>query len=270
LEEIVGAKTGEKARCVSPDHPDVSPSMHNFGDHVHCFSCGFHGDAVDVWAAMRGFDRPIEAALDLAREYDVELPEQDPEVQRRAQEHREKEDFYLKQARASHHALARHPNVREWWEERGFGQELQKRFLLGANRDGTAAVVPFWHRGRVRGLVRRKLEGEPKYIYPKREDFPGRYRPLFVPGPLRPGVLVVEGIVDALAGAARGESIVAAGGTNVSGEQTEELERIPGPLYVLPDNDEEGAKAASRWVRDLYPKAYLCPPEYGDSLKRLV
>jgi hypothetical protein len=270
LEEIVGAKTGEEARCVTVGHMDSNPSMHNYGDHVHCFPCSFHGDVVDVWAAIRGFDRSIEAALDLAREYDVELPEQDPEAQRRAQERREKEDRYLKQARACHRGLSRHPDIVAWWEGRGFGEEHRARFLLGANRDGTAAVVPFWHRGRVRGLVRRKLEGEPKYIYPKREDFSGGYRPLYVPAPLRPGALVVEGIVDALAGAALGESVVATGGTTVSGEQREELARIPGPLYVLPDDDQEGAKAALRWVRDLYPKAYLCPPEYGDGLKDLA
>src|SRR5215211_16798 len=156
LEEIFGAKTGEKSRCVSPDHPDIRPSMHNFGDHVHCFPCGFHGDVVDVWAAIRGFDRPMEAALDLAREYDVELPEQNPAARRRAKELREKEDLYLKQSRACHHALERHPRVRQWWERRGFGQELQERFMLGANRDGTEAVIPFWHRGRIQGLVRRK------------------------------------------------------------------------------------------------------------------
>jgi hypothetical protein len=64
------------------------------------------------------------------------------------------------------------PGVVAWWEGRGFCKELRERFLLGANKGGTAAVIPFWNRGRVQGLIRRKLEGEPKYIYPETEEFP--------------------------------------------------------------------------------------------------
>ncbi len=41
------------------------------------------------------------------------------------------------------------------------------------------------------------------------------------------------------------------------------MKRFPGPLYILPDADEEGDEAAREWVRRLYPKALLCPAEYG-------
>jgi len=266
LEEVIGARAGEQAHCVAREHPDNDPSMHNYGDHVHCFACGFHGDVTDVHAAKKGFVRPIEAALDLAGEYGIELPEQDPEAQRRAQRRREKEDRYQKQAKACYKALSCHEDIVDWWEDRGFGEELRERFLLGATRDGTAAVIPFWHRGRVQGLIRRKLDGEPKYLYPKAKDFPGGYRPLFIPGPVRAGSFLVEGIVDALAAAALGESVVAIGGTNISREQREALLRLPGPLYVLPDADEEGQRAARKWVWDLYPKALLCPAEYGEKV----
>ena len=262
LDQIVSANGSGKARCVSPDHHDDNPSMHLYDDHAHCFACGFHGDVTDVWAAMRGFDRPLEAALDLAREFGIELPEPSPEASQKARERRDKEDLYLQQAKACHEALDRHPRVREWWEARGFGQELRERFLLGTNKDGTAAVIPFWHRGRVQGLIRRKLEGEPKYLYPKAEEFSGGYRPLFIPASVRSGALLTEGIVDALALAAIGEGAIAVGGTGMSREQLRELDRVPGPLYILPDADEEGDQAAREWVRKLYPKALLCPPEY--------
>ena len=78
------------------------------------------------------------------------------------------------------------------------------------------------------------------------------------------GTFLVEGIVDALAVAALGESAIAVGGTSISEEQMRELRNVAGSLYVLPDADEEGNKAARRWVRDLYPKALLCPAEYGE------
>jgi DNA primase len=147
IEEVIGARAGEQAHCVAPEHPDKDPSMHNYGDHVHCFACGFHGDVTDIHAAKKGFARPIEAALDLAREYGIELPEQDPEAQRRAQRCREKEDRYQKQAKACHKALSKHEDIVDWWEGRGFDEELRKRFLLGANKEGTMAVIPYWNGG---------------------------------------------------------------------------------------------------------------------------
>src|SRR5215217_6427375 len=259
---LIEVGNGGKAHCVAPGHQDNDPSMHVYDDHVHCFACGFHGDVVDAWAAQRGFDRPIEAALDLAREFGRELPQANPEASQKARERRAKEDLYLQQAKACHGALDHHPRVREWWEARGFGQELRERFLLGTNKDGTAAVIPFWHRGRVQGLIRRKLEGEPKYLYPKAEEFPGGYRPLFIPASVSAGAFVAEGIVDALALAAIGEGAIAVGGTGMSREQLREFDAILGPLYILPDADEEGEQAAREWVRKLYPKALVCSAEY--------
>ena len=249
LAEAVGRHReveGSRARCVAPDHEDASPSMHLYDDHAHCYSCGFHGDVVDAWAALRGFDRPMEAALDLAGEFGVELPRMHPEARKRIQERRAIEERYVSMARACHDALGRHPSVVGWWEARGFRKELRERFLLGANKDGTASMIPFWNRGRVQGLIRRKLEGEPKYIYPKTDEFPAGYRPFFVPGPVRGDAFLVEGIADALALAALGQSAVAVGGTGISEPQSRELEGLPDTLYVLPDNDEDGQAAARR------------------------
>src|SRR5215218_6074050 len=256
-----------RGRCPFPDHPDRTASFHVYPDgRFHCFGCGRWGDVTDLSASLRGLGSGVEAALDLAREYGVELAESDPQVQKRAQKRREQEAEYARRAKECHEALSRQDSVVKWWEGRGFGRELMGRFPLGANADATVAVIPFWRRGRVQGLIRHKLEGKPKYLYPKAQDFPGGYRPLFIPGPVRSGAYLVEGIVDALAVAALGESVVAIGGTNISREQREALVRLPGPLYVLPDADEEGQRAARKWVWDLYPKALLCPAEYGEEV----
>src|SRR5215208_1868991 len=117
------------------------------------------------------------------------------------------------------------------------------------------------------GLIRRKLEGEPKYIYPRREEFPEGHRPLFIPGPLRHDALLAEGILDALALAALGECVAAVGGTDISAEQMRQLEKLSGPIYILPDADSKGDEAARQWVRSLYPKGFLCLAEYGEGRK---
>lgn len=258
-----------KGRCPFPDHEDLDPSFHLWPDErFACFGCGRHGDAIDLWAGVRGIESGVEAALDLAREHGVALPERDPEAKKKAEERREREAGYLRQAQACHKALVVHQNVVKWWEGRGFDKELRERFLLGANRDGTAAVIPFWNRGRVQGLIRRNLRGATKYLYPKAEDFPAGYRPLFIPGPVRASTYLVEGIVDALAVVAIGGSAVAIGGTSISEKQMREIMGLAGPLSILPDADKEGGKAARRWVRQLYPKAWLCPAEYGGKVRR--
>src|SRR5829696_8368409 len=271
LDLIVFANGSGKARCVSPDHQDEGPSMHLYNDHAHCFACGFHGDVTDVWAAMRGFDKPVEAALDLAETFSLELPEASPEASQKARERRDKEDLYLQQAKDCHDALARHPHVTEWWEGRGFGQESRERFLLGANKGGTAAVIPFWHRGRAQGLIRRKLAGEPRYVLPKAEEFPGGYRPLFIPGTLGREIFLVEGYIDALA--TLGRSAIAIGGTDISEAQSAELRKVvseDATIYILPDDDESGKEAARRWGRQFFPQARVCSPSYGEGAKDIT
>jgi DNA primase len=273
IRRLMESNGHRKILCVN--HSEKTPSMHVYEDHVHCYGCGFHGDVVDVWAIQKGIDRPIEAAFDLARAFNVLLPEMSEEARQRAQERREKEADDLRLAQVCHDALDKHPHVRDWWEARGFGADLRERFLLGANKDGTAAVIPFWHRGRVMGLVRRQLEREPKYLLPKAEEFPEGYRPLFIPAPIKGEVSAVEGYIDALAVAASGRSSIAIGGTDISDAQREELQNLMQAhegvtIYILTDDDESGKEAARTWGRQFFPRARVCPPSYGEAAKDIA
>jgi DNA primase len=246
--------------CPHPEHDDEHPSFHVYPEgRYFCYGCRLHGDVTDLWAAVNGLKPGMEAALDLAREYGVDLPSASPEAKERAERRRNLEAAYLARAQEHHADLSRHPSVVEWWEGRGFDEELREKFLLGVTDDGHAATIPFWNRGSVHGLIRRKLEGEPKYVLPKKEEFPLGYRPLFVPSAVKGGIFLTEGFVDALALSALGYGVAAIGGTHPNQEQ---LKQLPGPLYVLPDADEEGRKAARRLVEALYPKALLCPAKY--------
>jgi DNA primase len=124
VEQVTGGRVGEKVFCLA--HADNNtPNLHIYSDHVHCFACDFHADVVALWQLKHGFERPIEAALDLAREFGVEVPEQSPQARKEAEERRSKEETHLKQARACHRNLDKHQNVRQWWEDRGFDEELQ-------------------------------------------------------------------------------------------------------------------------------------------------
>jgi DNA primase len=249
--------------CPHPEHDDEHPSFHVYPEgRYFCYGCRLHGDVTDLWAAVKGLKPGMEAALDLAREYGVDLPTASPEAKEKAERRRQQEAEYLKQAEEYHEALLRYPSVANWWEGRGFDEGLREKFLLGVAGDGHAATIPFWNRGRVHGIVRRKLEGEPKYMLPEKEKLALGHRPLFIPERVREGMFLVEGFVDALALAALGYGVAAVGGTHLNQEQLQELKRLPGPLYILPDADEEGEKAARRLVEELYPKAMLCPPEY--------
>jgi DNA primase len=276
IQEVVSRVTTveyEKARCVAPGHFDATPSMHLYEERVHCFSCGFHGDVVDVWAAMHSFDRPIEAAWDLAREYDIELPEWDPEAERKAEERRKHEAENMQEAEEHHKHLERHPHIRDWWRSRGFDEELQKRYLLGASTDGRAATIPFWYRGRVQGIIRRNLEGEPKYIVPEAKEIPGAHKPLFIPAPLKRETFLVEGYIDALAITATGRSAIAVGGTDISDTQNADLRRVVSKdtmIFILPDNDVSGAEAARRWGTKLFPQARVAEPSYGEGAKDIA
>jgi DNA primase len=272
LAELAGRYTDLKASgrafvgcCPHPEHDDEHPSFHVYPEgRFFCYGCRWHGDVTDLWSAVKGLKPGMEAGLDLAREFGVDVPTVSAEAKEKAERRRNLEADYLARAQGHHAALSRHPSVVEWWEGRGFGEGLRENFLLGAGASGAEATIPFWNRGRVYGLIRRKLEKDPdrKYLLPNKELFPLGYRPLFIPGRVREGMYVVEGYVDALALSALGYGVAAIGGTHPNAEQLKELRQFPGPLYVLPDADEEGEKAARRWVEELFPKALLCPPEY--------
>jgi DNA primase len=268
LEGVVESNGSYKGLC--PTHDDRKPSLSvSEGDDgralIQCFA-GCTSEAIvdvlglrmaDLFNAEGGGGRPYPSRNGATVQ---------PSFTQKAVERRKKQPDGKTIAQVCHGALEKHPRVREWWEERGFGEELQARFLLGADKDGTEAVIPFWHRSEIRGLIRRRLEGEPKYRYPSAEEFVDGYRPLFVPGFLRGEVFLVEGIIDALAIAAVGRSAIAVGGTGISKAQMAELRRLLREdvrVYILPDDDEQGAEAARKWARQLYPQALICKADYG-------
>ena len=83
-------------------------------------------------------------------------------------------------------------------------------------------------------------------------------------------MLLVQCRLDAEAAATLGESAIAAGGRDFTSEQLQEVRSNPGPVYVLPDAGDLDTEAPRRWTWNLYPKARLCPADYGEGLEDLA
>ena len=69
---------GAQVRGRCPIHGSRSPKSRSFAAHLerhcwHCFGCGAHGNALDLWSAATRL--PLyEAALDLGRRLNLEVP----------------------------------------------------------------------------------------------------------------------------------------------------------------------------------------------------
>jgi DNA primase len=69
---------GNQVRGPCPVHGSQSPRSRSFAAHLerhcwHCFRCGAHGNALDLWTAAT--KRPLyEAALDLCQRLNLDIP----------------------------------------------------------------------------------------------------------------------------------------------------------------------------------------------------
>jgi DNA primase len=75
---VPSTRHGHQVRGPCPVHGSQSPRSRSFAAHLerhcwHCFRCGAHGNALDLWAAVS--KRPLyEAALDLCRRLHLDIP----------------------------------------------------------------------------------------------------------------------------------------------------------------------------------------------------
>ena len=165
--------------CLTGNHVDEDPSFYDYGDHYHCFSCKDHGDAVALFAALKGIENGVEAAYELADGFHVDLPELDPTLREILRERRAKEEEFLQEARELHSNLEDHPAAVEWLENRGIGSDLRASFLLGVLEDGSGVSIPYFDQHkRPQSIIIRYFAGDPTYYYQPIEDFVGGRRGL--------------------------------------------------------------------------------------------
>jgi DNA primase len=75
---VPGTHLGAQVRGPCPVHGSRSPNSRAFAAHLerqcwHCFGCGAHGNALDLWTAATKL--PLyEAALDLCQRLHLDIP----------------------------------------------------------------------------------------------------------------------------------------------------------------------------------------------------
>jgi len=79
LLSLVGrGASGDQMRGPCPVHSSPSPGSRSFSVQLtrgvcRCFKCGFAGNQIQLWAALKGMT-VYEAAVDLCRQTGVEVP----------------------------------------------------------------------------------------------------------------------------------------------------------------------------------------------------
>ena len=75
---VARSVTGDQLRGPCPVHRSQSPRSRSFSVHLarevcRCFKCGFAGNQIQLWAALKEMT-VYEAAADLCRQAGVEVP----------------------------------------------------------------------------------------------------------------------------------------------------------------------------------------------------
>ena len=283
LAEVVGRFTeledhGVLKSCLCPlkEQSSGNPAFKIYGDSFYCFSCEAWGDVVSFWRLMHDFPSNWAAAQDLAREYGIELPQSDPEALRRYEERRQKVHMWACTANRNRETLLKQGSpisqqAREYLSGRGFTEEHWERFMLGV--DGKRVTIPYFFGGQIHGQAARAITGdlEPKYLYPKAEEFPLGRRPLFMQeSPRAQEYLLVEGVFDQLAAAVLDIPAIAAGSAGFSNEQMADLLDMAakGATFVInADKDERGRERARKMLEKLYPYVRIMPELPGEDIK---
>jgi DNA primase len=94
---IEKAGTGYKAKCPFPGHDDKTASFHvsdNKGI-CKCFGCGRGGDAISFVQTMRGYAKPWEAMLEIAKGFNLPIPEQKELTPEQEEQYRKKEQLKI-------------------------------------------------------------------------------------------------------------------------------------------------------------------------------
>jgi DNA primase len=163
IAEIIGEhvslkRAGTNLKGLCPFHSEKTPSFTVNPDRktYHCFGCGEGGD---VFSFMMNFHRLsfAEALKELARKYQIALPEKplNPQEREKAQKREALQSANEKAAELFHQLLLSDPGAqkaREYLSKRGIPEEITKEFRLGFAPDSWNFLV--------NGLPKQKITTE--------------------------------------------------------------------------------------------------------------
>lgn len=307
MADLVGNK--KRIQCPVPSHEDKKPSCDV--DHVknlwHCKGCDKGGSVIDYVMVKDNLDKgqaikqlADKAGIDLKKYNRVETPEQ---IEKRDQAARIQEALTFA-VNYYHNVLLSHEAGKNYWRNRGIGQQTIERFKMGWS-DGqllTAAaasgftaeilelaglatkddrglhqdwfdirlIIPmFDSRGQVANITGRKTDFSrlsSKYIHLKGSKLEGIFNPS---GLNSKEIWLFEGHPDTITAAQMGLPAVGVVGT--SGLVDAKPVAMTEAVYIVPDNDEPGRRAADRWAEKILHVNPAChvylvqlPPEIND------
>ncbi|MFB6263590.1 MAG: DNA primase [Bradymonadaceae bacterium] len=131
-------KSGSNYKGLCPFHDDHDPSLkvHEQKNIYKCFACGAGGNAIGFLMEIEGWSFP-EAVRHLADRHGIELPDRDPEAQKRAEQRREKRERYFEITRMAARWFSenlwseRGQDARAYLTDRGIDEETARTFGLG-------------------------------------------------------------------------------------------------------------------------------------------
>lgn len=253
----VVSSSGDERLCRCPFH-DEGKTPHLYANAVKglyiCFSCGAKG----TLATLEG-----------------RVPDADLYYMKQKIKHLvEKEDVFVPRDESW---LLQFDVPTPYWQERGFSDDIIKRFKLGYEPMTNRATIPLrdsW--GKLGGVIYRRLDGgKPKYSHPKGFKMGAN---LFGADQVRAGdykrVAITEGPLDAVACWDANVPAVALHGCRVSPDQAKLLKQLGvTTAVVMTDNDDAGFELLNTARQDLagmmvmvgmYRQAWVVPDRNGE------
>lgn len=231
------------AEASCPLHDDESPSftVHLDEGGWRCYSgCGSSGDLAYLVSAVTGEDastvrRRLLRGLASTENIVARIAEQPTRVTVVSLDAPDVEELEYERGR-----------VPKYFFRRGFTKETARAWEVGWDKDLEAVVIPVYQDGVLRGLVRRKLKGTPKYL-----NSPGLSKSDVLLGldHLPFGVdevILVEGPMDVMWLYQHGYPAVATLGASLSVAQADTIKRLFWRVIIAYDDDKAGRAAATR------------------------
>ncbi|MGB7292428.1 MAG: toprim domain-containing protein [Thermodesulfobacteriota bacterium] len=290
-----------------PFHDDHNPSLHNYGTHGYCFVCRKRADIIDLEASHKGLS-PLDAALSLAKEYYVPLPEVSPKEKERFDRQLRAYELIERFTAHANKKIKKHPEVIEFLRAKGLDESDIDRHSIGYVGDNNPVATNLKDQTDIEiaedvGLINKGNNGSyydhfrnriiiPILKHGKAVYLTGRASPDNTITENNPKYLhlrnsdlirkqiylsenlnkndccIVEGVFDAVALDKAGFNTCALLGTNLGEHARDELLKSKAKKYVAFDSDEAGNKASYPLAKEF--RGYILNTGYKEDFDELL